>query len=400
MERYQEIMFDADTHIYERPDAWTRHLPEAYKGRFAVEHRKKDNGNLALFIGDIEVTTSDGYMKYDERGEQLIPRPGSLKEFLRSMKSGNAQYQFVHLTEDMLSKDARIAKLDEFNVEACMLYPGEHNSIPGYLEGDALHVVQHAYNQYLVDEWGGFNYKNRIHLTPVIPLENLELAVREVEYSLANGARAVMMPLGPVGGRAPADPYFDPVWSRLNEAHAIVTYHIGEAKHMHPTRRQWGEIPLASRQKQSAWMWLNCYGQVPLTQTLSSLIFYNLFGRFRNLKVLSAENGAEWVPQLRISMDQVRGMSRNGYWPCGQLKERPSQIFNRHVYVVAYPEDDLQGIVERTEYCGNLLMGSDYPHSEGVPEPAVFVEACKGLDAAQIRGIMYENGKRMMGEAV
>ena len=84
MERYQEIMFDADTHIYERPDAWTRHLPEAYRDRFAVEHRKKDNGNLALFVGDIEVTTSDGYMKYDERGEQLIPRPGSLKEFLRS----------------------------------------------------------------------------------------------------------------------------------------------------------------------------------------------------------------------------------------------------------------------------------------------------------------------------
>jgi predicted TIM-barrel fold metal-dependent hydrolase len=56
--------------------------------------------------------------------------------------------------------------------------------------------------------------------------------------------------------------------------------------------------------------------------------------------------------------------------------------------------------VERTQYCGNLLMGSDYPHSEGVPEPAVFVEACKGLDATQTRGIMYENGKRMMGEAV
>jgi predicted TIM-barrel fold metal-dependent hydrolase len=145
-------------------------------------------------------------------------------------------------------------------------------------------------------------------------------------------------------------------------------------------------------------MWLNCYGQVPLTQTLSSLIFYNLFGRFPNLKVLSAENGAEWVPQLRISMDKVRGMSRNGYWPCGQLAERPSRIFDRHVYVVAYPEDDLKAIVERTQHSDNLLMGSDYPHSEGVPEPAVFVAACKGLDTAQIRGIMYENGKRMMGE--
>ena len=399
MQRYQGVMFDADSHIYERADAWTRHLPAAYREHYSITHRRKDNGNLGMYIGDVEVSTSDGYLRYDANGEPLIPKPGSLKEFLRALKTGNAEYQFVHMTEDMLSKDARVAKLDEFNVEACMLYPGEHNSVPGYLDGEALHVVQHAYNQYLVDEWGGFNYQGRINLTPIIPLEDLGLAVREVEFALKHGARAVMMPLGPVNGRAPADPYFDAVWARLNEAHVIVTYHIGEAKHMHHTLRQWGEVPLASRQRQSPWMWLNCYGQVPLTQTLSSLLFYNLFGRFPNLKVLSAENGAEWVPQLRISMDKVRGMAKNGYWPCGQLKERPSVIFDRHVYVVAYPEDDLKGIVEKTGYSGNLLMGSDYPHSEGVPEPAVFVEACKGLSEEQTRGIMYDNGKRMLAMA-
>ena len=165
---------------------------------------------------------------------------------------------------------------------------------------------------------------------------------------------------------------------------------------MHPTLRQWGEEPLASRQKQSAWMWLNCFGQVPLTQTISSLMFYNLFGRFPNLKVLSAENGAEWLPQLLINMDKVRGMAKNGYWPCGQLAERPSKIFNRHVYVVAYPEDDIKSIVDATGYCGNILMGSDYPHSEGVPEPADFIHACRGLSAEQTWGVMYENGRRMI----
>ena len=145
----------------------------------------------------VSQVTSDGYLRYDANGEPLIPKPGSLKEFLRALKTGNAQYQFVHMTEDMLSKDARIAKLDEFNVEECMLYPGEHNSVPGYLDGEALHVVQHAYNQYLVDEWGGFNDKGRINLTPIIPLEDLGLAVREVDFALKTGARAVMMPLGP-----------------------------------------------------------------------------------------------------------------------------------------------------------------------------------------------------------
>ena len=397
MDKYPGVMFDADTHIYERSDAWTRHLPAQYKEKFAVTHRKKDNGNLALYIGDKEVTTSDGYLKYGPNGESLIPKPGSLKEFLKALKTGSATYQYVPITEDMLSADARLVKMDEFNVAACMLYPGENNSVPGYFDdGDALHAVQHAYNQYLVDEWGGFNYKGRINLTPVVAMENVELAVKEVEFALRHGARAVMMPLGPVGGRSPADPCFDPIWGRLNEAHAIVTYHISEAKHMHPTLRQWGEEPLASRQKQSAWMWLNCFGQVPLTQTLSSLIFHNLFNRFPNLKVLSAENGAEWMPQLLTNMDKMRGMARNGYWRCGALPERPSKIFNRHVYVVAYPEDDIKSIVESTGYSANILMGSDYPHAEGVPAPSDFIIACEGLSADETRGIMHDNAQRMI----
>jgi predicted TIM-barrel fold metal-dependent hydrolase len=127
-------------------------------------------------------------------------------------------------------------------------------------------------------------------------------------------------------------------------------------------------------------------------------VFYNFFARFPNVRLLSAENGAEWVPNTLIKMDKVRGMARNGYWPCGQLKERPSRIFKRHIGVVAYPEDDLQSIIEQ---CGGdadwIIMGSDYPHSEGVPAPRDFVsEACAGLTPEQVRKIMYENGKNFV----
>jgi predicted TIM-barrel fold metal-dependent hydrolase len=44
-----------------------------------------------------------------------------------------------------------------------------------------------------------------------------------------------------------------------------------------------------------------------------------------------------------------------------------------------------------------LLMGSDYPHAEGVPSPIDFVaEGCNGLTPAQIEQIMYSNGRRML----
>jgi predicted TIM-barrel fold metal-dependent hydrolase len=136
------------------------------------------------------------------------------------------------------------------------------------------------------------------------------------------------------------------------------------------------------------------YGERPVIETLSSFVFWNFFERFPNIKLLSAENGAEWVPSMLVKMDKCRGMAKNGYWPCGQLKERPSKIFMRHISVVAYPEDDLASIVAQTG--GNadwIQMGSDYPHAEGVPTPAdFFTEACGGLTQEQARKIMHDNG--------
>lgn len=159
---------------------------------------------------------------------------------------------------------------------------------------------------------------------------------------------------------------------------------------MHPMMRQWGETPLRSRIKQSAWIWVNAYDRVPITQTLSSFIFFNFFERFPNIKLMSVENGCEWVPALLTDMDKARVMARNADWPCGQLKKRSSQIFKENVFVVAYPEDDCKRVVDETGTAQWLVMGSGYPHAEGVAAPKDFApSALTGLTDAQVKEIMY-----------
>jgi hypothetical protein len=93
-------------------------------------------------------------------------------------------------------------------------------------------------------------------------------------------------------------------------------------------------------------------------------------------------------------------MAKNGYWPAGQLKERPSNIFKRKVRVVAYPEDDLRNLLDQTGSVDWALMGSDYPHSEGVPEPRDFINerAGHGLSAAELNAVMWENGHKLMAD--
>ena len=48
----------------------------------------------------------------------------------------------------------------------------------------------------------------------------------------------------------------------------------------------WGQDPWPGSWHMSAWQWNNLYGERPIEDTLSALIFDNLFGRFPDLNVL------------------------------------------------------------------------------------------------------------------
>ena len=139
-----------------------------------------------------------------------------------------------------------------------------------------------------------------------------------------------MLPTGPAYGRSPADPYFDPVWSRLAEAGVVVTFHVMPYWYFNTVSADWGEDTDPGSWHMSAWQWMNAYGERPIIDTISSVIFDNLFGRYPKLNVLIAEHGASWIPHTLKHMDKSRGMGRNGPWKGGPLTERPSAIFKRH----------------------------------------------------------------------
>jgi predicted TIM-barrel fold metal-dependent hydrolase len=209
----------------------------------------------------------------------------------------------------------------------------------------------------------------------------------------------VTLPPGPgTDGRAPADSYYDPLWSLLNEAGVLISYHVGDASFLHHLVRQWGEEPLLNRRKgQSAWQWMFTFSEIPVMMTMSSFIYANFFARFPKLRMVSVENGAEWVPRFVHKMDKMRGMARSGYWSHGQMMERPSAVWNRHCFAVAYPEDNVKKIVDDLGSPDSILMGSDYPHPEGIAVPRDFeTVALKGLNPRQIEQIMYSNGRRML----
>ena len=387
-------IFDCDTHIHERDyEVMRSFMPEDLRKEFGPARKVGPDGRFGLWLGDRKVENSEA------NPDGLVPPPGRLKEWLRAMKEGKSNVEgWDKPTEEMMTPEGRERLFDEFGVEGAIVFVGEFVSTLGYYPADKRgNAILHAYNQYIDQEWG-FNYKDRLYLTGILTLWDLETSVAEAKWLIERGCKVVVMPMGPAHGKSPADPYFDPIWEILNEAGVAVTFHVSEANFMHPIIEAFGEKPLQSRRTgQTAWQWMFSYSELPVQMTLANIVLNNFFERFPNIRIASVENGANWVPSFLEKMDKMRGMAKNGFWPGGQLKERPSAVFKRHCFVVAYPEDDVKMIVDRIGSADCILMGSDYPHAEGVPEPKDFyTEALTELSDDDARKIMYENGKRFM----
>ena len=128
-----------------------------------------------------------------------------------------------------------------------------------------------------------------------------------------------------------------------------------------------------------------------------NLIFNNLFTRFPGLAVMSIENGAGWVEYLLSLLDKKKGMARYGHWHDGRPRGRPSDIFKRHCYLTPYPEDDIPRLLESLGP-DNLLFGSDFPHPEGIAEPARFVDLLGPMPSDEtVHKIMRQTTGRLLG---
>jgi len=82
----------------------------------------------------------------------------------------------------------------------------------------------------------------------VVPLDDPERALAEVDAAIKAGCGAIWMPAAPAGERSPGHPDLDPVWRRMSEAGVPFMLHVGAAspslppayhKNGHPRPKDW-----------------------------------------------------------------------------------------------------------------------------------------------------------------
>jgi predicted TIM-barrel fold metal-dependent hydrolase len=379
--------FDCDNHYYEALDAFTRHLESAYRKR-AMQWASID-GKTRLLVGG-KVNKFIPNPTFDP-----VATPGVMDEYFRGRNPKGADPRVLFgelepIRPEYRDRDARLALMDAQGMEGCILLPTLGVGMEQALVHDrpALTAAFRAFNRWLDDDWG-FAYQERIFAAPYITLSDPAGAVRELEWALERDARFIVMVPGPVttelGLKSPADELFDPFWRLANDAGITVCYHGGETAYT-KYLADWGENDFTEAFRATAFRGISSFD--PMQDTLASLLSRRMFHRFPNLRIASIEVGSAWVFHLFEKLAKSYGQVPHLY------PEDPRETFRRHVWVSPFYEDDLASLLDMIG-AGHILMGSDYPHVEGLADPASYIKDLQNFDYTpeQCQAVMRDNGR-------
>jgi len=384
-------LVDCDNHYYEPYDAFTRYLePEFIDRAIHIEPDPKGYGRVrygSKRIEFIRVTPSDYH-----------GAPGSLRDlFDGSVEAGYFQSDPIRPLDHpyMVDRVERLRRMDDQGVEAAMFFPTLEVAVENEMADDreALQHNLRAFNRWLEEDWG-YNYLGRIFAAPVISLLDVDFATTELDRVLEAGAGVVYMKMGHLHGGGPGDLDKDPIWARLEEANVPVVIHACEPGYNESVSSLWGEKARPAFQAQSPFQRFLHHTR-PTADTVAHMILGNVFGRFSKLKLLSVENGYQWVSDTLTLMDHAERMGRHVERPGGPLADLPSDVFKENCYISPFPEEtagplaDLIGV-------DHVIFGSDFPHSEGLLNPVDYAEQASEMDEIALRKIMRENTARLL----
>ena len=187
-------MYDADNHLYETHDAFTRHLPAPSAGHVLGDRR-----------------AGPPHIHGDGRWWDYIPNPtldpisraGALTDMFAGEKSAERDRRLTVVEPlanhpEYQAEDAASRALDDQNVEA-MLFPttglGHRGGVPRGPPAWPRPGV--GVQPWLEEDWG-FDYQGRMFATPIVSLADVDEAVRMLEWALGRGCRAIDLRSAPV----------------------------------------------------------------------------------------------------------------------------------------------------------------------------------------------------------
>jgi len=327
-------IISTDGHIVEPPKLWVQRLDKRFRDRAPQVVDKGSHGPMFVAPGvpDLQVAAFYALGKEGEALKEVmtkgyeVARPGAW------------------------DPEERVKDMEFDGVAAEILFPSLAFSLFGLDDGELQLACFKAYNDWMA-EFASHSPK-RLFPVALISLEDVAEGAKEVERAAKLGLRGAMTWSGP-----PADkPYhcgiYDPFFAAAQEHGMVITMHEITAKDKKQTMKIDGSpefLTFAS---------LNFVHEIQ--ETLCSLVFGGVLDRFPNLKFVSVELGAGWVPYFVWQLD--RRFTKFAPMADHKLAHLPSEYMRRQVFFT-FEIDPIGPRVTRFFGEDNYMWASDYPHS-------------------------------------
>ena len=209
--------------------------------------------------------------------------------------------------------------------------------------------------------------------------------------------------IAPIGCKAFTHPDYDVVWQEIQESNITITLHVGADS-------SWDPVPLSFYNNASS-VPVHKAGDAPRDALaymgisynaelfLASMIFDGVLERFPNLRIGVVELGASWIISWMKHLDQSYRAFRR-LQDLSQVKQLPSEYVKKHIKITPFPGEDIGWLL--TSGAADLLMfASDYPHHEGTDDPiSRFEKTMLEIDESAKKKFYSDNFKSLLGSNI
>jgi predicted TIM-barrel fold metal-dependent hydrolase len=379
----QVNVIDADTHMTEQHDLWTKRAPAAWKDR--VPHVTQVDGAATWVVDGAVLGRAGAGGVVDKNGVKGRTFEGLYEWEIEQAHA--AAYDPV----------ARVELMDDIGVWAQVIYPGVvglgGQNLASLVEDVALRrlclEIFNDANGELQAESG-----NRLLPMALLPAWDVDACVDEAKRAHGLGLRGVNLTADPQDVGAPdlASRAWDPLWETCSTLGLPVHFHIGASL---TTMNYFGTYPWDSHDDDTKLAIGGALLFIGNARVVVNIICTGMLDRFPDLKIVSVESGAGWIPFILEALDYE--MTENAPHAKAALSLLPSEYFKRQIYATTWFErTDLAAIVAAVGE-DNIMFETDYPHPTCLyPDPLKTAEEnMRDLSPAVQRKILGETASRL-----
>ena len=242
---------------------------------------------------------------------------------------------------------------------------------------DMAAAFARAVNKWMAAEW--LDQDHRLRASIVVPLQNVELAVDEIERCAAD-PRFVQVLLLASGDHPLGRRHYWPIYAAAERHGLPIGIHAGSSYHNPPTAVGWPSYYTEDYVAQAQ----------AFQSQLTSLICEGVFSRHPNLKVVLLESGWTWLPAHLWRLTKYwRGLRSEIPW----VDRSPQEIVRSNVRLSLQPTDappdteSLLRIIDHMQSDALLLFSTDYPHWQFEGTAAI----PPGLPVDLVRRMAFDN---------